>query len=72
MKTLSPAEIATLPIQHRIQLVEDIWDSIADQADAVTVPDWHKQELDKRLADHRETPNEGSSWDQVKKRILEH
>jgi len=47
MKTISGSDIAGMPVQQRIQLVEDIWDSIAAMPDAVEMPQWHKQELDK-------------------------
>jgi putative addiction module component (TIGR02574 family) len=70
MKTISASEIAAMPIQQRIQLVEDIWDSIADMPDAVEIPEWHKQELEKRLEAYHANPGEGSPWQDVKKRIL--
>ena len=70
MKSISASEIASMPIQQRIQLVEDIWDSIAEMPDAVEVPEWHKQELEKRLEAYHSNPNEGAPWQDVKKRIL--
>jgi len=39
MKKISASEIAELPIEERIQLVKDIWDSI-ELPESVTVPDW--------------------------------
>ena len=49
-------DLRTLPIDERMQLVEDIWDSIA--ADQATLPltDEQKVELDRRL-DAYETDN---------------
>lgn len=70
MKSISASEIASMPIQQRIQLVEDIWDSIAEMPEAVEVPEWHKQELEKRLEAYHSNPNEGSPWKEVTKRIL--
>lgn len=69
MKTLTASDIAEMSIKQRIQLVEDIWDSIADLPEAVELPQWHKDELDKRLAEFHNNPNEGSPWKDVKKRI---
>ena len=43
-------EILRLPVEERLRLVEDVWDSIAAEPDAVPVPEWHRQELDRRLA----------------------
>jgi len=43
-------EILRLPPDERLQLVEDIWDSLAADAGQIPVPDWHKRELDRRAA----------------------
>ena len=42
-------EIMRLPLKERLQLVEEVWDSIAATPEAVPVPDWHREELDRRL-----------------------
>jgi putative addiction module component (TIGR02574 family) len=47
-------EILRLPADQRLKLVEDIWDSIAASPDSVPVQDWHRVELDRRLADPSE------------------
>ena len=39
----------TLPILERIQLVEDLWDSIASDQNALPLTDAQKTELDRRL-----------------------
>jgi putative addiction module component (TIGR02574 family) len=70
MKTITASDIATMPIQKRLELVEDIWDSIAEMPEAIEVPEWHKKELDKRLEAYHANPREGSPWKEVKKRIL--
>ena len=69
MKSLSASDIADIPIQERIRLVEEIWDSIVDMADQVEVPEWHRKELDKRLAAYRENPDHNVSWDEIRKRL---
>jgi putative addiction module component (TIGR02574 family) len=39
----------TLPIAERIQLVEDLWDSIAADQAALLLTDEQRAELDRRL-----------------------
>ena len=39
MKTISASDIAEIPIDERIQLVEDIWDSIAEIPESVKIPE---------------------------------
>ena len=70
MKSIKATDIAEMSVPERLQLVEDIWDSIAELPEAVEVPAWYKQELDKRLDAFHENPEEGSPWEEVKKRIL--
>jgi putative addiction module component (TIGR02574 family) len=59
--------IRRLPIEDRIELLGDAWDEIAD-AENVPVPEWHIQELDRRLADPHP---EYISWDEVRRRLQE-
>src|SRR5688500_16549052 len=56
-------EILQLPPDQRLQLVEDIWESLAMSPSDVPVPDWHRQLLDERLADPQEQPSR--TWDEV-------
>ena len=62
---VTPSMLA-LSVAERIQLVEDLWDSIAAQADQVAVSDAQRQELERRLALHRRAPDEALSWEVVK------
>lgn len=70
MKKISAADIAAMPVEERIQLVGDIWDSIADLPGSVDVPDWHKAELEKRLDAYHANPSEGTPWSEVRKTLL--
>jgi putative addiction module component (TIGR02574 family) len=53
-------------------LVEDIWDSIAADADAEALPltEAERALLDERLADLRDTPEAGRPWAEVRAEIL--
>ena len=42
MKSITASDIAEMSLEQRIQLVEDIWDSIAEIPEAVEIPSWHK------------------------------
>ena len=60
-------EILHLPPAERLRLVEDIWDSLAASTANVPVPDWHRAELDQRLADPAEQAT--ISLDDLKARL---
>ena len=44
-----PTSLLELPLDEKLRLVEDLWDSIAKEHDRLPVPDAHKAELDARL-----------------------
>ncbi len=65
-----PPEIRGLPISERVHLVEQIWDSIAEDERAFELTDAQKAELDRRIAAHEASPNRGKPWEDVKKRLV--
>lgn len=68
-KNISIADVLELSLAERIQLVEDIWDSIACVPDSVCLTDRQKEELNRRLDAFRRDPQAGSPWEDVRARI---
>ena len=62
-------DILKLSVSERINMVETIWDSLAESKENIKLSPQTKELLDQRLEDHRKNPNEGSSWEDVKARI---
>ena len=60
-----------LSVDERIQLVEAIWDSVAEDAtiEAVPLSEGHRAELDRRLEDRRQNPGDESPWSEVAERL---
>lgn len=58
-----------LSIAERLQLVEDIWDSIAQDTEALPLTDAQKAELDRRLDQYRQDPDSAVSWEQVREEL---
>jgi len=67
---ISPADMLELPVSERIQLVTEIWNSIAECPDQIELTPRTRELLVKRLAAHRLNPQTGSPWQEVKQRIL--
>ena len=63
-------DLAQLSFAERIQLVEDIWDTITATPEAVPVTDAQKAELDRRLAQYQASPADGRFWVEVKAALL--
>jgi len=66
---LDPANLRALPVAERLKLIEDLWDSIAADADALPLPDWHRAEIDRRLDALDAGASEGAPWEEVRRRI---
>jgi putative addiction module component (TIGR02574 family) len=66
---MQPIDLSTLSVSERIQLVEDLWDSIAAETGEVPLTDAQVAELERRLADMERDPQAGDSWETVRARI---
>lgn len=64
------AEVLNLSVAERIQLVGDIWDSIATAQVRPPLTEAQRAELDRRLEAHRDHPDAGSPWEEVRQRIV--
>jgi len=59
------AHLFSLPLEERLQLVEDLWDSIAAEQAAVPLQDWQTRELRERAARYDAGEETLHSWDEV-------
>jgi len=62
-------EIAGLTIPEKILLLEDLWDSIASEESSIPVPQSHREELDRRLADYEKDPGRLLTLDDLRGRV---
>ena len=69
MKKALISDILELSVAERLQLVEEIWDSIAEVPEALELTETQKIELDSRLDEYRKDPSIAIPWDVVKARI---
>lgn len=65
---MSIQEILNLSVTEKILLVEKIWDSIAEDTAKQPLPNWKKELIEERLAEHKANPDSGVSWDELKKK----
>jgi putative addiction module component (TIGR02574 family) len=62
-------EIDQLSVVEKLQLVENIWDSLAVNPDDVPVPKAHQDELDRRWAEHQTDPGSALTLDEFNRRL---
>ena len=59
--SLSPAE--------RLRLIEELWESLSESPDAITLTDAQREELDRRLDDLERSGPQGIPWEEVLQQI---
>ncbi len=66
--TTFAAAFKSLPVSERIQLVEDIWDSIAEETPegAFQLSEHEQIELRARFAAHQSDPQSSIPWSEVR------
>ena len=69
MSTAKKIDIHDLSQSERILLAEQLWDSIVEDQDFLEVTDAQMELLQQRLAAYKASPDEGSSWEEVKKEM---
>jgi putative addiction module component (TIGR02574 family) len=61
-------ELLKLGRAERIQLVEDLWDSIADESPEIPLSAEKTEELQRRKEWFQRHPDAGVSWEEVKQK----
>jgi len=60
-------DIEQLSVPQRLDLITAIWDSITEEDESLPVPDWHREELERRVASRGSKPS--LTWEEVKARL---
>lgn len=63
-------QVKKLSIPERIALVEEIWDSIAEDSGCFELAEAQKRELDRRIESFRANPSLGRTWEEIKNDFL--
>jgi len=68
-ETLQALGIDRMSVLDRLQLVEAIWDTIPDSPVDLELPNWHQEELERRVIAADADPNADIAWDDIMKRL---
>lgn len=63
--TIEALGIDRLSVRERLDLIEEIWDSLPEQVERDEVPDWHLAEVARRRAEADARPGGGRPWREV-------
>jgi putative addiction module component (TIGR02574 family) len=64
------ADILELSVAERLRIVEDIWESIAEDSRHLEISEELKAELDRRMDAYEKNPHEGVPWEELRDRLL--
>jgi putative addiction module component (TIGR02574 family) len=67
--SIARKEILSLSVSDRLQLLEEIWDSLIETPEAIPVSDAQRRELARRRRAHARNPSAAKSWTQVRARL---
>jgi putative addiction module component (TIGR02574 family) len=67
----SALDFRSLSIPERLRLVEEIWDSIAQDAETLPLSPEQRAELDRRWAEHEADPATALPWDEVRDELYD-
>lgn len=73
MALISKADLLKLDVAERLELIEELWDSIASDPDgAARLPLTSEERalLDDRLREHKANPDAGRAWAEVRADVL--
>ena len=62
-------EIRSLSVADRLQLLDEIWDSLVETPDAIPVTDAQRKELARRRRAHAHNPSAAKPWAQIRARL---
>lgn len=68
-QSLSDVAIKQLSVDERLDLIGELWDSIPDSIEELPVPEWHRDELERRLATADKDPDAAIPWEEVRQRL---
>ncbi len=64
-------QIRQLPVGQRIQLVEDIWDTLVEDDANFSLSEAHLEELNRRREAMLNDPSSAISWTEARRQLLE-
>jgi putative addiction module component (TIGR02574 family) len=63
-------QVRELSVEEQLELVEALWNSLVNRNAVPGPTNAQKEELDRRLVDHAENPDDVVPWDEVKDSAL--
>jgi putative addiction module component (TIGR02574 family) len=63
-------QILQLPTAQRVEIAQEIWESVFQHPDGIMLTNAQKEELERRWQAFEQNPDEGEPWEDVKRSLL--
>ena len=70
MSKTTLSNLKEMSVADRLQMIQLIWDSIESTERGLPLTPGQEQELDRRLADYEENPDQVTPWSEIKNDLL--
>lgn len=69
MMSVTADAIRKMSVPERLKLLDEIWESLIEEQQALPLSDDQARELDRRLAEYRANPEIGVSWEEFRRKL---
>ena len=63
-------QILQLPTAERVEIAQEIWESVFEHPEGLMLTEGQKEELERRWRAFEQNPDEGEPWEDVKRSLL--
>jgi putative addiction module component (TIGR02574 family) len=63
--------IFELPASERVEIAQEIWQSVFDHPETLPLTEGQREELERRWRAFEQNPQEGEPWEDVKRLLLD-
>ena len=66
---MAAIDISTLTVEQRLELLDEIWESLYETPQAIPLTEAQREELDRRMDEVDRDGPDGIPWDEVLRRL---
>lgn len=70
MNSLLSEQIMPLTVAERLQLIEEIWNTISNDESEIALTSAQQEEIERRLASYTDIKNQSKSWQEIKQKFV--
>lgn len=70
MARVTADDLKDLSFEESLELAEELWDRLMDEADTQPISDAQPAELDRRWAEYEADPDSAEAWEVVRARLF--